>query len=141
MTSGAPPPAMHPDSNTASDAGEDSPIVHGVREIDLEDVHEDMVDDRGGGIADDVDATTITAGQRGFNPAALNRHIANCARAVCGVDRLRPMQARVALEVLRPDTPNHVVVIQRTGSGKTLLMWVVGLMLRGLIVIFVPFTL
>ena len=132
---------MHPDSDTAVDAGEDSPIVHGVREIALEDALEDVADGGGDGVADaddGGDAATVPSGQRGFDPAALNRHIANCARAVCGVDCLRPMQAQVALEVLRPDTPNHVVVAQRTGSGKTLLMRVVGLMLRGLVVIFVP---
>ena len=123
-----------PCSNTDADADEEAPVVHGVRQGVLGNV----LADAGNKLADDVDAMAITAAQLAFDPAALNRHIANCARAVCGVDRLRPMQAQVALEVLRPDTPNHVVVVQRTGSGKTLLMRVVGLMLRGVVVIFVP---
>ena len=70
---------------------------------------------------------------------ALDGHIAACARSVWGVEQLRPRQILVLRELFHPGRPNQLIVVERTGGGKTMLLQVAGVLLRGVALIFVPF--
>ena len=79
-----------------------------------------------------------------FVPAAaaaegdLRRAILACSDAVWGVASLRPRQLEVASSLLDPSRPNHVLACLRTGYGKSHIMRVLGSMVGGFTLVFIP---
>jgi len=73
-----------------------------------------------------------------FDPTRLDELIAAAARGVWSVAALRPRQRLAVHALFNPGRPNHLVVAERTGGGKTLMMKLMGVMEGGIVAIIVP---
>ena len=68
----------------------------------------------------------------------MRRGIGAASSQVWRTPTLRPMQLDIAEVVLDPERPNVVVAVYPTGSGKTHVIRVVGVIERGVVLIFIP---
>jgi superfamily II DNA helicase RecQ len=54
------------------------------------------------------------------------------------VHEMYPVQLNTVYHLLHPVRPNHLTVIQRTGAGKTHILRTLGVIERGIVLIFIP---
>lgn len=73
-----------------------------------------------------------------FDEQELRRHITDCSRELWGVPTLRPRQLETIVSLLDPRTDDHAVYVDGTGAGKSHAMHVLGGMLGGVSLIFIP---
>jgi hypothetical protein len=57
---------------------------------------------------------------------------------VWSVHEMYPAQLDTVYRLLHPVRPNHLAVIQRTGAGKTHIIRMLGVIKRGIVLIFIP---
>jgi superfamily II DNA helicase RecQ len=57
---------------------------------------------------------------------------------VWSVHEMYPAQLNTVYHLLHPVRPNHLTVIQRTGAGKTHILRTLGVIERGIVLIFIP---
>ena len=71
---------------------------------------------------------------------ALNALIGDCSDSVWKTPQLRPMQEKIIRLMINPDQPNAVLIVYRTGIGKShIIVRMVSVLDRGaLCMIFIP---
>jgi len=74
----------------------------------------------------------------GCSDDRLRACIVTASSSVWGVQEMYPTQIDSVFRLLHPTRPNHLVVIQRTGAGKMRILWTLGVMERGILLIFIP---
>jgi hypothetical protein len=57
--------------------------------------------------------------------------------SIWGIQKNFLAQLNAVCRLLHPTHPNHLVVIQQTGAGKTHILWTLGVIERGIILIFI----
>ena len=72
------------------------------------------------------------------NDARLKRCIDAASASVWGVPAMRPAQLEACYRLLHPYCPNSLLVIHRTGGGKTHILRTLGVIERGIVLIFIP---
>jgi superfamily II DNA helicase RecQ len=70
--------------------------------------------------------------------ARLKDCIVAASASVWGVPTMRPAQLEVCYHLLHPYRPNSLVVVHRTGGGKTHILRTLGVIERGITLIFIP---
>jgi superfamily II DNA helicase RecQ len=70
--------------------------------------------------------------------ARLKDCIVAASASVWGVQTMRPAQLEACYRLLHPHCPNSLVVVHRTGGGKTHILRTLGVIKRGIILIFIP---
>jgi hypothetical protein len=58
--------------------------------------------------------------------------------SIWGVREMFLAQLGAVYWLLHPMRPNHLAVIQQTGAGKTHILWTLGVIERGIMLIFIP---
>jgi hypothetical protein len=58
--------------------------------------------------------------------------------SVWGVQDIFPAQLNAVYHLLHPTRLNHLAVIQQTGAGKTHILRMLGVIERGIVLIFIP---
>ncbi len=58
--------------------------------------------------------------------------------SVWGIQTMRPAQLEACYRLLHPHCPNSLVVVHRTGGGKTHILRTLRVIERGIILIFIP---
>ena len=74
----------------------------------------------------------------GCDDDRLKSCIVAASASVWGVLEMYPAQLDAIYRLLHPVRPNHLAVIQRTGAGKTHILRTLGVIERGIILIFIP---
>ena len=74
----------------------------------------------------------------GCDEDRLKSCIVAASALVWGVQDMYPAQLDAIYRLLHPVRPNHLAVIQRTGAGKTHILRTLGVIERGIILIFIP---
>jgi hypothetical protein len=64
--------------------------------------------------------------------------ITACSAAVWDTEELRPMQQKIIRLMFDPDKPNAMLAVYRTGEGKSHVIRMVGVLDRGVCLIFIP---
>ncbi len=72
------------------------------------------------------------------NNARLKDCISATSAFIWGVPTMRPGQLKACFHLLHPHHPNSLVVVHRTGGGKTHILRTLGVIERGIIIIFIP---
>jgi hypothetical protein len=71
-----------------------------------------------------------------------NNHLKACiiaaSESVWGIPDMFPAQLDDIFCLLHPMHPNHLAAIQQTGAGKTHILWTLGAIEQGIILIFIP---
>jgi hypothetical protein len=49
-----------------------------------------------------------------------------------------PAQIDAVFCLLHPVKPNHLAVVEQTGAGKTHILWMLGVIEQGIVLIFIP---
>ena len=62
----------------------------------------------------------------------------DCSRDVWGTPSLRPMQSNILRLLIDPSLPNAVLAVYRTGLGKSHVIRMIGVLDRGICMIFIP---
>ncbi len=57
---------------------------------------------------------------------------------IWGVEGIFPAQLDAVYHLLHPVLPDHLAVIQQMGTGKMHIIWTLGVMERGIVLIFIP---
>ena len=86
------------------------------------------------GVADIEEALALSF----VDDARLKDCIAAASASVWGVPLMRPAQLEACYRLLHPHHPNSLVVVHRTGGGKTHILRTLGVMERGIVLIFIP---
>ena len=73
-----------------------------------------------------------------FDVNELDRFALAASSNVWSTPQLRPSQQEAIRFIMHPCKPNNVIIVQPTGSGKTHIVRVVGVIERGIILIFIP---
>ena len=73
-----------------------------------------------------------------FDVLQLDEHIRDASAGAWDVPDLRPLQRDAIRLVIRPDRPNQVLLVAVTSAGKTHVLRVVGHILGGICIIFIP---
>ena len=73
-----------------------------------------------------------------FDASRLQQEIAACSAELWGVPQLRPRQLATATALLNPLTPDRTLYVDGTGAGKSHAMRVLGGMLGGVTIVFIP---
>jgi superfamily II DNA helicase RecQ len=81
-------------------------------------------------------AGAATAG--GCNDDRLKACIVAASMSVLDVPDMFPAQLVAVFCLLHPMKPNHLAVVERTGAGKTHILWMLGVIKQGIILIFIP---
>ncbi len=74
----------------------------------------------------------------GCNDLCLKLSIIAASVSIWGILAMYPAQIDAAFCLLHPTHPNHLAVIQRTGVGKMHIVRTLGVIKRGIILIFIP---
>ena len=74
----------------------------------------------------------------GCDDDRLKSCIIAASASVWSVHEMYPAQLDAVYHLLHPMRPNHLAVIQRTGAGKTHILRTLGVIERGIILIFIP---
>lgn len=82
--------------------------------------------------------TARIVGMTGCCDDRLRACIIAASSLVWGVDEMYPTQIDAVFRLLHPVHPNQLALIQRTGAGKTHILRTVGVMERGIVLIFIP---
>ncbi len=71
-----------------------------------------------------------------------NERLKSCiiaaSASVWSVNEMHPAQLDAVYPLLHPLRPNHLAVIQRIGAGKTHILRTLGVIERGIVLIFIP---
>jgi hypothetical protein len=70
--------------------------------------------------------------------ARLKDCIVTASASVWGIQMMRPTQLEACYRLLHPHRPNSLVVVHRTGGGKMHILRTLGVIERGIILIFIP---
>jgi hypothetical protein len=70
--------------------------------------------------------------------ARLKECIVAALALVWGVPMMCPMQLEACYCLLHPHCPNALVVVDQTGGGKTHILWTLGVIKHGIVLIFIP---
>ena len=73
-----------------------------------------------------------------FDVLQLDNHIKAASAGAWDVAVLRPLQRQAIRLVVRPDRPNQILLVAVTSAGKTHVLRVVGHLLGGIAIIFIP---
>jgi len=100
----------------------------------------DASDVAGGDFDDDwgVADTEETLALSFVHDARLKDCIAVASASVWVVPTMRPAQLGACYRLLHPHRPNSFVVVHRTGGGKTHILRTLGVIERGIVLIFIP---
>jgi superfamily II DNA helicase RecQ len=82
--------------------------------------------------------TELIVAMTGCDEDRLKSCIVAASASVWGVQEMYPAQHDAIYHLLHPVRPNHLAVIQRTGAGKTHILRTLGVIERGIILIFIP---
>ena len=82
--------------------------------------------------------TALVVAMMGSHNDRLKSCIVTASAAGWGIEDMFPAQLDAIYCLLQPVLPDHLAVIQRTGPGKTHILWTLGVMKRGIILIFIP---
>jgi hypothetical protein len=74
----------------------------------------------------------------GVDERRLKDCIVSTLSSVWGIPRMRPVQLEVCFHLLHPHRPNSLVVVHQTGGGKTHILCTLGVIKRGINLIFIP---
>jgi superfamily II DNA helicase RecQ len=86
------------------------------------------------GIDDTEDALALS----GVDDASLKDCIVDASASVWGVLTMRPAQLDACFCLLHPHRPNSLVVVHRLGGGETHILRTLGVIERGIVLIFIP---
>jgi len=101
--------------------------------LDASDVAGGDVDDDWG-VADIEEALALSF----VHDARLKDCIAAALASVWGVRTMHPAQLEACYRLLHPHRPNSLVVVHRTGGGKTHILRTLGVIEWGIVLIFIP---
>jgi hypothetical protein len=82
--------------------------------------------------------TAFTVATVACNNNCLKACIIAASKSVWGIGDMFPTQLDAVYRLLHPMWPNHLAVIQRTGAGKTHILRMLGVIERGIVLIFIP---
>jgi len=119
-------PARPPDTSELDSAFDDMLLDRTV------DADSDFIDDWG--VADTEEALALS----GIDETRLKDCIVAVSASVWGVRTMRPAQLEACYRLLHPHHPDYLVVVHRTGGGKTHILRTLGVIERGMIFIFIP---
>ena len=68
----------------------------------------------------------------------LKRCIVDASASVWGMPTMRPLQIKACYCLLHPHHSNSLGVVHWTGGGKTYILWTLGVIVRGIVMIFTP---
>ncbi len=125
-----PPPPLLPDC-APHEVTQDSPI-QGDDNDPLSHLPDNGYDD-----SSPTDTARIVAMSRCDDDCLKVCTIATSA-SVWGIQDIFPAQLDAVYRLLHPMHPNHLAVIQRTGAGKRHILRTLGVMERGIVLIFIP---
>jgi superfamily II DNA helicase RecQ len=93
-----------------------------------------------GDFSDDWDATDTeeALAMSSVDDARLKDCIAAASASVWGVPTMRPGQLEACFRLLHSHRPNSLMVVHRTGGGKTHILRTLGVIERGIILMFIP---
>jgi hypothetical protein len=86
------------------------------------------------GVTDTEEALALSF----VNDARLKACIVATLASVWGVPTMRPSQLEACYRLLHPHRPNSLVVVHRTGGGKTHILRTLDVIERGIVLIFIP---
>jgi hypothetical protein len=72
------------------------------------------------------------------NDGRLKECIVATSTSIWGVPEMLPAQLDAVFCLLHPMKPNHLAVIEQTGAGKTHILQMLGVIERGIVLIFIP---
>jgi hypothetical protein len=101
--------------------------------LDASDVAGGQFDDNWG-VADTEQALALSF----VDDARLKACIVAALASVWGVPTMRPAQLEACYRLLHPHRPNSLVAVHRTGGGKTHILRTLGVIERGIVLIFIP---
>jgi hypothetical protein len=93
---------------------------------------DDYADDWGAANTEDAVAFS------GVDHVRLKDCIVTALALVWGIPTIRPTQLEACYHLLHPHRPNALVVVHRTGGGKTHILRTLGVIERGIVLIFIP---
>ena len=73
-----------------------------------------------------------------FDQAMMDELVAAASQNVWGVPSLRPMQLDAARVMLHPRRPDQIILVQPTGAGKSHIVRLLGVIKKGIVLVFVP---
>ena len=73
-----------------------------------------------------------------FDPKLIYKMVMAASSGVWDVPSLRPMQMNTARVMLNPHRPNQIIIVEPTGGGKTHVLCLVGVIEKGMTLIFIP---
>ena len=71
--------------------------------------------------------------------AAFSNHLNNATRRLCRTAQLRPKQILAVQKILLdPQTNGKLIVVDRTGGGKSMILFLTAVMIAGITLVFIP---